>query len=785
MLPNGTYGDTVSLWPSGAVDTLLSRDFVRVAAVDVEEHLVGQKRVTDAASGTPAARRAADQNRVSTRVLVARTTGPVLLATTDEAADASIAVFGGSEVTRLVTSVLERDWAGLDPVTLPEEAPPDALPEITVSALTGGGSADAGTVVGQRVLVEMTFDGALAGAWVRGWPQGFDAERGRHFRMDGGAGRVRSDGSVSLVVTLPDGDVTPDAPLGMDFLVVTQEAARLYMDQRFSRPAPVGGSPLPLTAVTGEIVLCETGETFAGGALPNDSVPSGATLFARQPAGPALIDRASLPDSAFTPDTVIRNLAAGDLVELTQPAFRNIPDGDDPTALASSGATVNRQTRQGLDRILLPGAPLPTMERLEIAAAHVDASGAQAAVASTPALGRYHELLPHQSGHPGAPAAVEVHGAGAVLNGPAAIAVAEFVRDRTARTTVDLVSAAATPFAAPADPAAPSLWAAALRTVAAGVEAEPGLAEIIVGTGDPYPFGDTLDNIRNWLSRQGITIPSGLDAAADSIVRAADRRMLIAARGAREGATSMVAALRRAEDFVYIETPALDDTTLGQSDDQLALWQALKDRMAERRALSVLICVPVRHMPGMPVPMRRVRDALLMEAIAALRSQGAERVAVFSPSAGPGRTLRLASTTVIVDDVYALTGTTHLWRRGLSFDSSLAVAVFDETLEAGRPAEIRRFRRRLVADRLGLPVSLVPEDPAELVTSVRRLAERGRGGRLATDAVLAPDPMPTDTDKDIWNRDGSPQPGFDPVAWITSLAAAVRAQLEEEVTPAP
>jgi hypothetical protein len=492
-----------------------------------------------------------------------------------------------------------------------------------------------------------------------------------------------------------------------------------------------------------------------------------------------------LPASTFTSDTLIRNLTTGDIVELTQPAFRNVPDGDGVATFTPTGATVNRRTRAGLDRILEAGAPLPTLERLEIACARVGTSDAGAAVGATPALGRYHELLPHQSGHPGAPATVEVHGAGTALSGPAAIAVAEFVRDRTAGSTVDLVDAAASPFSVPADPSTPSRWAAALRTVAAHVEAEPGLAEVIVSTGDPYPFGDTLDNVRAWLSRQGISIPAGLDAAADSIVRALDRRMLIAARGAREGATSLLGAFQRAEDFVYVETPALDDTTLGVSDDELSLWQALKDRMGERPALQVLICVPVRHMPGTPAPLGRVRDALLIEAVKALRDQDGERVAVFSPSAGPGRTLRLASTSVIVDDAYALTGTTHLWQRGLSFDSSLAVAAFDEQLDGGRPAEVRQFRRQLIAGRLGLPVALVPDDPAELVDAVRALEERGGGGRLATEAIIAPDPTPTDTDKEIWNRDGSPQPGFDPIAWITGLTSAARAQLEEEVTPAP
>jgi len=182
-----------------------------------------------------------------------------------------------------------------------------------------------------------------------------------------------------------------------------------------------------------------------------------------------------------------------------------------------------------------------------------------------------------------------------------------------------------------------------------------------------------------------------------------------------------------------------------------------------------------------------VRDTLLTRAIADLRGGGthASRLAVVSPSAGPGRTLRLASTTLIVDDAYAVTGSTHASRRGLSFDSSLAVAVFDEVLEDGRPAEVRRFRRALLCGRLGLTPSQLPEDPAELVAAVQTLATRGGGTRLATDATAAPIPPPTATDADIWDRDGSLQTGFNPISWLTGLAASVEAQLTQDVTPAP
>jgi hypothetical protein len=46
--------------------------------------------------------------------------------------------------------------------------------------------------------------------------------------------------------------------------------------------------------------------------------------------------------------------------------------------------------------------------------------------------------------------------------------------------------------------------------------------------------------------------------------------------GYREAAQALVAAVKRAEDFIYIETPAFDDSTIGSGDDQISLWGTLK-----------------------------------------------------------------------------------------------------------------------------------------------------------------------------------------------------------------
>jgi hypothetical protein len=738
MLPHGRYTTSVSLWASGPVHASLARDYVRVGVVEVERHLVGQPRVAAPGASAGATRRAADQQRASTRVAVARAASgdgtPILQATIDDAADKAIDVFAGSDPVSGVAAVLDRDWGPLA-ASLPAVALPDTLPAPTVRALAGGGgTAPGGTVANQRVLIEMAFDVSLAGCWVRAWSQGFDFARGVHTALDGGAGAVRADGTVSLVVLLPDGEAQT-RPLGVNVIVAAQAGAKLYPEVRFDRPLPIGGAPIAVGAATGQIVVCELGQTFANAAALASVVPPGATLFSRQAGTPALIDRDSLPASAFVTRTAIRQLSAGDRIDLTQPAFRDAPDGATPAALAASGATVTRTARTGLTRLTAPGQPLPTQERLEIAFAGVGAAGARAAVLTAPTLGRFHELLPHQSGHPGAPAAPELHGTGAALSGPAAVLVAEHVRERVNASTADLTAAAATPFATPAEPVEPSAWAAVLKTVAAGTEGEVQLASLV--RSQSYPFDDTFANKRTWFTSRMIGVPDVSGAANQaSAVRALDRRALAAGFGLREAATSLAAAFGRAEDLVYVETPALDDGTLGESGDTVAVWTALRERMDAVPSLRVVLCVPIALGAGTPEDMTRVRNGKLLEAIQALQGgeapEGvagrAERAVVFAPSAGPRRNLRLAATTVIVDDVYALTGTTHLWRRGLSFDSSMAVALFDESLSRGRSREIRRFRRALIGGRLGLATTLVPDDPAELVRSIQMLLARGSTG---------------------------------------------------------
>jgi hypothetical protein len=526
---------------------------------------------------------------------------------------------------------------------------------------------------------------------------------------------------------------------------------------------------------------------------------------------------------------VVNALGAADRVELTQPAFRRAPAG----RFAVVGANHRRTTRSPLD-LLTDSQPLATQERLDQAV--VDDTAATAAIWTAPALGTVHDLGRHSHGHPYAPAAIECAGTGVALNGPAADLVAEHTADRIDRVAATLVlgRVKATPATPPAPPAGATVWAGVLRTVAANVEGETAFR---LGQQIPYRYGAAVRGIstpsltipaypcapvdpadlaavpRPYADANGVYDPTCLkdwydNAVTDAITlpvvgsvtvfgtalpastgwsaaqhlaaeRAMDRRSRAAGWGLREAVPALRAAFARACDFVWLETPALDLEPLDPNGEQLVLLQTLIDRLQARPTLRVFACVSaLPPVAGWPKTLTQVWRDNLGRALAALQDAGGSRVTVLAPSAGRGRPLRLSATTVIVDDAWALTGATHLSRRGLGFDSSLAAVVWDEQLCDGRPADILRFRRQLVSRRLSLPPNRVPDDPAALAETIA-LYTAQHSDRLHALTFPKPSYDPAHagdrTMLDAANPDGGPRPNVSLLDFITSLVIQVEA----------
>jgi len=132
------------------------------------------------------------------------------------------------------------------------------------------------------------------------------------------------------------------------------------------------------------------------------------------------------------------------------------------------------------------------------------------------------------------------------------------------------------------------------------------------------------------------------------------------------------------------------------------LITALVNRLSQTPSLHVVVCTPrdtdfprkfqVQVMANYEIKDRQERFAGLP----------AERSALFHPVGFPGRPSRLESTVVVVDDQWALVGSSTFRQRGLRFDGSSDLVFTDTLLENGVCPSVADFRRRVMANRLGL-----------------------------------------------------------------------------------
>ena len=784
VLPNGRFaappgatpfaGWIGSAWPSG-----LARDFVRIALLDLESHLVGAGR-DDAAQNDPRQRIAALRNTASTPILT----------TADAAHAAMLGTLAAGSSAQLMTPVLDTFWGALTPPSLGSGTPPATL-AFSVHALQGEGTASGGTAANQRIVVRVT--GLPANAWVRIWPKGLDTETGQHFRLDGGAGRADGTGRAFAVVPLPDGTAGLRG-MSFDAMVVTDADAKLHVEQRFDRPAIATGARAPLGAPPGGLAdgrsawICELGAELV---RSSGLWGSGQTLLAvpaAEAAGAyALIDTTSTV-AADAAATTLRNAAGtGDRLIVTAPAFLSTPEGEvvDATGpVGATGATVLHRGRSGLTDIITTfGRPVAMMERREAAA--IDPIGATGAVGAAPGLSSLHETLPGQLGHPGVPAAAEVHATGLALAGPATAALAALMRERAAADLAGFVALAQRPVTLPADPGGTTTFAAVLETLTHAVSGDAQLRGFLA-SGSSFTPGAAWATLKNNIESAVPTVDFDLmiDSATlddDALASALDQVILKTRDGAAQAARALAAAIGRAEDFVYVETPALDPLAAGSGEGLIDLVSAMTARLAERPALAVVLCVPEKFLPNQPRKLEAVRNAGVRAALKMLLDAAPGNVVLFTPTAGPGRALYMASTTVVVDDAWLLTGSTHLWRRGLTFDSSLAVALFDETTARGRPMALRQARRQLIADRLGVDVSLIGDDMAQLRATIHRLNLVGGLQRVQPSVYPAAADTTSATDLQIWNPDGRPSGTSDWLLMLGGLTGTTADQVNNAI----
>ena len=259
----------------------VSRDFVRVALVDVERHLTGQPRVAPSGADAPVQRRAADQARAvdpHARRAGDRVGRPDRCCSRPRmprwpGCCRSWAPARRRSSRRCSTGRPERSTAP----TLPAVAPPDSLPEPghDVGAHRGR---HRGQRHGRRTTRARRDDvrpeppgrlGARVAAVLR------RDERPARSAAPAAAGWSTPAERCGWSCGSPTARSTPPNRMGLDVHGRDRhsQAAR-YPEVRLERPAPVGGAMPALSAVTDTVVACETGQSFAGG-VPAGALASG------------------------------------------------------------------------------------------------------------------------------------------------------------------------------------------------------------------------------------------------------------------------------------------------------------------------------------------------------------------------------------------------------------------------------------------------------------------------------------------------------------------------------
>ena len=603
--------------------------------------------------------------------------------------------------------------------------------------------------------------------------------------MTGGAALADSTGSALLVLPLPNGENGgdgADVPFSYDLSLTTSAGNRLLVDRRGVRPAVDSSSGLVDIAALGgsqSLYCCETAAQPAAGV---GAIAPGQSLVVLNGTVAdvdfSALDRSTLRASDLS--AALPNSADGvDRIITNEPAFVQTTAGNIPDA----------QTPGGPTRVHEAGFHTGTLAQEIYDFAAFEATGNQGVIGAVMVRDLWHESPPAALGHPGVNAAPEIHGEGLGIAGPASNQLRLLMRERSPGDVFDFISDMGTPLPTIAAPATAGPWTALLETAVKGTHGDLliSLLPDIVTPGTLWDNADPanpgikqrIDGVLNGLPG-GQTVDGLIDSATfdDDVASAAFDRLLDKNRiGVRSFARAAMAVIGRAEDLIWLQTPALDIEAWTGDEGDIRFVQAIIDRLAQNPALRVVLVLPQKHLPGRNIRLEGIRKSALAAALYALQTAAEDRVAWVVPTGGPDRAFHMSSTTLIVDDAVLFSGAAHGWRRGLVYDSALTGAVFDERLAFGRPQEVVVARRTLSGALLGVQTNLVPDNARELVLALK-IQNNGGGFGRANPKAFTPAAAPnSNPDREVWNP--SPSDTFNLVAAIAALAADVHTEFEK------
>lgn len=678
--------------PGLAGGVALGRQFLRAFVVDLDWHLRGNRTagivhgVPGEDDEMPADLKPQVRDGVDIDYLA---DGADLLARSGQVINRIVGAPGGNLI--FAVAPLIEDGVGLPPAPGPTAHwPAFPGPDTGVGFAAGAASPLSGATAvwtaGNDVVVTLAADGVPDGASVRLFAQRFQliesiGEAPSFLRGDGGAAIAASGAPTVMLVSNPlglaDGDPKPSpATLVFDLVVMPRAGPRrLFANRRLTigagpvaTPADPFGTPDPMAALPPAVKSIAPAPLFG---MTRTTTPGGGLTDP--------IDIVRALGNEAEPREGPRHPTMGRLESIVVTGLADNVQLDDGLMWDGvlSGARWARETRSAALRDGNPGNPAGP----DTHAGGVRVTGALGYDLARHAVRRVQPMLP-------------LPGGAAVGTSPGWIAMSG--GDNMNPPQPD-----------PSNPPPVGTSSGVLLQTVAAVCETPELSLLPPGnaldTGSPLTFDQLLDTIAGAL---GIPSPAGSITIAneDRLINEVRREYFLATHGARDALWSLARALSEAEELVYIETAGFARTARPDGPPEaheIDLVELLATRLGTQANLKVIIVTP-RETDLVPAPFARRAFLQRKEAFDILNAAGPGRVLAFHPKGFPGRRSVLRTTTVIVDDVWSLTGATHFRRRGMTFDASAAVASLDRDIDAGYSRKVRDQRIALMAAKLGV-----------------------------------------------------------------------------------
>jgi hypothetical protein len=647
--------------PSGSSNPVLARDFFRVAVVDLGLHLLGN-RSDDAVDGVPApdehTRAEADPEVRDTEAITALLDGITVLGTMQTIRSAA-----GKVATYAVAPIVATDF----------DLPADA------------------TATSRWPAAPAIPSGVTAGSW--------DPSQSARVRTSWTANFIGSGNDVEL--TLPAG-IIPQAAHVRVFPRVFIEGPALA-----DSPSAKRGDGNSTLVGTGDVrIILRDPLNVGTTGRPNPArlrfdvivVPRPATGPTRERLFGGLSISIGTGGNDLTPPAPTRSLSD---VPVSRRGESRSPFLGLPPAAPASGTLT--QVLQALGEAEPREAPrFPTMARHDaLLAARTGASPAvwDAVITNGWLAERSRESL-RRLGNPGNRGAPEERVVGlAVGNGRLAHDLGRAALRRTRHLVTRLIELNGGEFN--------------LAAVGTGTDAGAVLQTIAPVCENPEASllsnPSTLPN--DWaalVAAVGASIPGlsslGSPTAGDRWVAETKREAMAAKHGRRDAQWALRWQIAHARKLIYIES-MLFSRSAGTSvvaSHAFDFVAALRDRLTAMPDLRVILSLP-REIPvgpgyqGWGKYFHNARNG----ALDSLMTAAPGRVLVYHPVGFPGRPELVRGNVVIVDDVWAMVGTSTLSRRGLTFDGGLDLSFCDRNLRDGYSIKVRDLRRSLMARTLG------------------------------------------------------------------------------------